>query len=1035
MNELKAEEAVFIEILLSLHYSSQLHTACACGKPSRVRKVACTDCQQAPLLCAQCWVDKHRTMPTHWAFVWNAQEQFFEKTDFCRVIKNAVIGLGHYGERCRDADLGRSFTLVDSNGIHATALAFCRCKTADGKRGQPEFQQLLQAGIFPGSVKDPKTGYTLGLLQYHRQQRSQGKGSAYNFALVLQRMADPFFAGAVPDIYGNFLAISRFYEYLQVTIERGEAHGLDIPLPGEVDRPYPNRPEGFLGINCAACPERGVNMPMVVSVPRYLRHLISQSLTLDGNWKANLFFKRDDGSDTALTDGKMHFPKQKEFEEFAKTYVVPDDDKVNQFQCCTTNIGSIRHQGHAKYGNTAVSGVVACACDHTVLGSLVDMLKGEAFALGTYAQREQLRHTNSPPHDPETASPINFSYDSWCSFVVNQVKRALVLFPEEEWLHTLLACVEGQIPADHINGHGSDCKTTWQAVYFGCRAHFHGETAEMIWAFLNPLGSSTRQMTGAARHDIINFVMHAWNTLKVLRAAELLAAERVDALRLFELHMAVVEDLSRQHATEVPGWSRLSRKTEKSASGKPRSVYQHEATTGLTLESVLATMIAAEQEKQRQNDGHEASTPIAQWIHDGMSIERSQCLTIALLRNHREHPLEDTWASITKLRDTLNIDLKKFRERQREIFPRLKLSALDVDEPELTAIQMPSYRMKHGQWPTTPEDANDHDSQLQEAEIKLRCTVADSGILAVRAASLALSAVKKAREQDYRGQAGITRSQRNLQKAELMKTFEITMYNNTRTALIHLGHMEEDAVEPYRPLSHRDTRRKETHLHRAKGDSRLFNGTAWYLQSGSAPSSDAEDPDLERSPSKRGKGKGKKDSTKRGRSKKKRDGWIWLESLMRGQGQSDEKLAAYKKESDRVQWFRAEAEMYRWLEQYERKHAELFRVIRRYRRDSVVWAGQADREEWRNGGLNGKVTYGRMQAAMHRRLEHNAKVIFKSAQSGAHHDWVSATSFDELVAKIDGWRDVVFKWMDDMVSPTLPWNISILFIQHGLGYT
>ncbi len=57
---------------------------------------------------------------------------------------------------------------------------------------------------------------------------------------------------------------------------------------------------------------------------------------LDGNWKANLFFKRDDGSDTALMDSKMHFPRQKEFEEFAKTYVVPDDDKVNQFQCCTS---------------------------------------------------------------------------------------------------------------------------------------------------------------------------------------------------------------------------------------------------------------------------------------------------------------------------------------------------------------------------------------------------------------------------------------------------------------------------------------------------------------------------------------------------------------------------------------------------------------------------------------------------------------------------------------------------------------------------
>jgi hypothetical protein len=100
---------------------------------------------------------------------------------------------------------------------------------------------------------------------------------------------------------------------------------------------------------------------------------------------------------------------------------------------------------------------------------------------------------------------------------VNQVKRAVALFPEDKWLHTLLALVEGQIPADHINGHGLDCQSIWQAVYFACRAHFHGETAEMIWAFLNPLGSSTRQMTGASRHDIINFVMHAWNKLKVLR--------------------------------------------------------------------------------------------------------------------------------------------------------------------------------------------------------------------------------------------------------------------------------------------------------------------------------------------------------------------------------------------------------------------------------------------------------------------------------------------------------------------------------------
>ncbi|KAJ7729385.1 hypothetical protein DFH07DRAFT_969523 [Mycena maculata] len=342
----------------------------------------------------------------------------------------------------------------------------------------------------------------------------------------------------------------------------------------------------------------------------------------------------------------------------------------------------------------------------------------------------------------------------------------------------------------------------------------------------------------------------------------------------------------------------------------------------------------------------------------------------------------------------------------------------------------------------------------------------------VQAASLALSAVKKARDLDYQGQAGITRSQRNLQKAEMMKTFEITMYNRARAALITLGHLAKDAVEPYPPLSARDTRRKETHLHRAKGDSRLFDGTAWYLQSGvrvsgaavsstlstqgldseddkpqllagtqtlkrvasaiaksprkrkrlrdivpdhavveEALSSEAEDSDLEMPLSKT-----KQPRASKQRKVKKDDGWIWkwFEKVTTGGSGNDGTLAEYKRESVRVQWFRAEAEMYRWLEQYERKHAELMRVIERYNRDSVVWRGLGDREETLNGEVNGAATFARMQGAMYERLKHNAKVIFESADLGAHHEWVTATTFDELVMKIDGWHDVVFKWMDEM---------------------
>ncbi|KAJ6619747.1 hypothetical protein B0H10DRAFT_1946569 [Mycena sp. CBHHK59/15] len=983
MNELKEQEPIFIQTMLSFYHHSLVLTPCACGQCAR--KVACHDCLQAEVLCPQCWLNKHRTMPTHWGLVWNAKDGFFEKYNFCQVMKNIVIRLGHQGEQCPDADPGRSFTLVESNGIHATAIAFCRCKGSDGTRGAPEFQQLLQAGIFPRSIKDPKTGYTLGLLEYYREQRSQGKGSAYNFVHVLQRMADPFFVGSVPDIYIKFLVITRFHEHLGIVMRRGHAHRVDELLPGEVDCPYPNRPIGYLGLQCGACPEHGVNMPLVVHVPKYLRHCIAQHQTIDGNFKANLFFKRDDGSNIALTDGRMYFPKQAEFERIAKMYVVPEEDKEVP---CKAHIGSIRHQGQVKYGNTAVSGVVACT---------------------------QIPHLTpqSPPRH---------------TFAATIVKRVIDLFPEEIWLHMLLAQMEGQIPADHINGHGLDCQSFWQAAYFACRVHFHGETAEMLWAFLNPLGSSTRQMTGAARHDIINFVMDAWNTWKLLRQAELLAEERLDTLRLFELHMAVVEDLSKQHATQVVAWSQQSQTTTKSAAAQV-----DKRVLVLTIESMLASLIAAERERSKRDSGNEGRPPVAEWLHNGLDIERQQVLVIVLVESHRQHPLQDTWATITKLRDFLNVNLKKFKERQREIYLHLTLSALNVDKPELTAVQLPSYRMKHGQRKATDVDVNNQDSELREAEIQLRCGEANSSILAVRAASLALSAVKKAQDLDYWGQAGITRTARNLQKAELMKTFEITVYNRARAALIHLGHMKKDASGV--TLSSAAVGSTLSPLERGKEsednepEPRLLAGTQTLKRSGfkisqrppkrlrdiapddvavvsASSSSEAEDSDVEMSPTrKQGKQRGKK---------KKSDGWIWLENMTRGQTLGEGRLAEYKEESDRVQWFRVKAEMYCWLEQYKCKHAELMRVIERFRRDSEVWVGLGDHAEQQNGGINGAVSFTCMQAAMYKRLEHNTRVVFKSADLGAHHDWVSATTIDELVKKINGWRDIVFRWMDEM---------------------
>jgi hypothetical protein len=62
--------------------------------------------------------------------------------------------------------------------------------------------------------------------------------------------------------------------------------------------------------------------------------------------------------------------------------------------------------------------------------------------------------------------------------------------------------------------------------------------------------------------------------------------------------------------------------------------------------------------------------------------------------------------------------------------------------------------------------------------------------------------------------------------------------------------------------------------------------------------SSAEESGAEMSPSKGGKAPERKKGKTKERGKKKPDGWIWMESLMWGQHQREEKLAAYKKESE-----------------------------------------------------------------------------------------------------------------------------------------
>ncbi|KAJ7223432.1 hypothetical protein GGX14DRAFT_557999 [Mycena pura] len=1011
MESFLAQQDDILTALLENYYDSNLLQPCACGsgEPCLVR---CLDCLQAPICCRQCFLRQHRRSPTHWASVWNESEGFFEKTDICCVADNSGVYVGHGGEFCPHAQARQHFTLVDVNGIHATLINFCGCPDK-----APQWRQLLRAGIFPATLQAPQTGFTLRVLEQWREYRHQGQLSMWDFVRILQRLADPWIPTSIPDVSKWFDNINRIFQYLDTRLTRGERHGADDVLPGDTERAYPHRPLGYLGTV----------------------HLRAEYMTLDGNFKANLFYKRDNGTDHALTDGRMYFPQQKDFEAFAKTHVVKDADKEVP---CKAHIGAIRNQGKYRYKNTRVSGVVASACSHGLPAGFLDMLVGEAFDIVQYAFTVHLRQKNSPPYPRKFQWLRVQSYDSYCSWIVNQLQRVLDLYPEEEWLHDVIARMEGQIPASHITGHGGSCQKKYQPVYFPCRAHFHGESAETIWPHLNAYGPSLRQMNAGARHDSINFAMDSWNSKKIQRLAHQLGNEREDALRVVVGHISVLKQLSYQHKERVVEWSKQSRKCDE-INGVISSVYQHSRDSAATMDDVLEAL-KSNHEKDPQLDPTDATAQLtaAEWIRWGMDLEHRQYELHAYLRAHREHPLQDAWDTICGLRDKLNEELAGFRLHQPIIFPSLELSPLDIATPEDNGIQVPS-------WILRKRTSFALDDSFKTLEISLRCGQANSQILAVQDQTIAHSIVRSSRTYDYKGQNGITRAKRKNELAAMLRQLEITVYNHARDALITLQFMEADAERPFPPMSLSDTSRKDTHTLRLRGDSRVVNGSVWDLRPadsgtislledicGHAIGEDDENSDWEAadddtarqmgtqsrkragprrsefSPTKRCKVTGKPSKTKE--KKPKTDGWIWGEDALWRPTQTNQKVADFKLESERVQWFRAESEAFRWLEQYELKHVELWRVIERFRHDAEVWDKRAEAIKLRDANQKGAIVFARMQAAMWRHLQTDAATTFKNVASGAHAHWAQADSFADLVARIEASRETLFKWMDEL---------------------
>lgn len=184
-----------LSLIIELEADTQVNSPCICG--NGLRTTRCNECSEYALSCKICFIAAHRHSPYHWAEVWNAAKGFFVRHDISALAEEGFYAyhLGHNGGRCPNLIPGKevTFTVVDTNGVHATRIGFCACLGCSSK-----VDQLMCARLFPATTRDPQTAFTFTTLIDFHLHNLESKKAAYDYLGALRRLTDNSFSADVP---------------------------------------------------------------------------------------------------------------------------------------------------------------------------------------------------------------------------------------------------------------------------------------------------------------------------------------------------------------------------------------------------------------------------------------------------------------------------------------------------------------------------------------------------------------------------------------------------------------------------------------------------------------------------------------------------------------------------------------------------------------------------------------------------------------------------------------------------------------------
>ncbi|KAJ7435497.1 hypothetical protein B0H11DRAFT_2257158 [Mycena galericulata] len=876
MDEFSEKFGLLTALLLRYKSDSRVGNPCPCGRGAR--STQCRDCRQYNLSCETCWLEAHINNPFHWAHIWDKTLGFFVKHDICKVdAGQRLFTLGHFGKPCPNAGTALMFTIVETTGIHATRMHFCGCAGTDGNP-RDKVVQLMEAGFFPGTVKEPRTAFSFEMLKRFHIAALESKDAACSYISSLRRLTDNAQTANVPDPYPAFLPTSRVYQYLKTLIRLGQAHGIDALMPNAL---------------------REIWWSHVLPVPK---HIMQQQTTADGNFHTGHFIKNCDPHDKSLCDGKAQFPPDKEYRDYLRSLPLTKEKST------CTYLKAVNRQDKKKFKNMDVTGTINIQCSHVFVLATVDMHNGNGVFANTDAALARFLRRMDPTKDftVKLSSVLDraMTYDIVCEYFIHINKR----FKNSPYLQDVAHLVERMrwgIPAMHVTGHKGDCMYLFGTAYMQCVGHFHGETAEQYWPDANKVGGHARQANNGHRQDMLVENANDWNWKKTVNmpSTMIFKARR----KLFEEKRKLFIGLSLTNLDNVEKWTAMPRETTKTGS-KVNSVYRHTTSKVPSQTAIYQDMV--------RNLTELASTrvpmnEVACFLNEGLKIQENQRKLIAAGKRHAEHELQSTQKEVLSRRSKLAAQLGKWRKLQRRIM---------MDAEETIDIHNPRVAMGTNMIALASEEAK---LRTGEAYDLIRClqtickglsaledrrrnsddptspfphlTINDT-FMKSRRRERALGDSRRGDGLLFTG-VGIAAGSKSLMRPITLRSLRVTMKPRKMNKMNDQASVL--ASKPAEPRWQNGARRKPAEKRKNK---------------------EAAQAAIDADP-------------------KNKNGWLW--ELRRPSNMSEKEMLEWQEEGDRVQWARAEAEMDRFQEQKELKLSEFLRCIISFRTNAEIWTAMS----------------------------------------------------------------------------------------------